>query len=123
MSRKVKVGITRDLFDKEGQFYTPGPGLKLLDDIPNLEWEMFPTFIPEITPDQIAGFDMVVTLRPKWNERSFIGNNQFLCVLRSGVGYDDVDVPSLTKPGVLLCNTPNRCAAPLPPLLSDSFWF
>ena len=113
MSRKIKVGISRDLFDKEEKFFTPGPGLKLLDDVPNLEWEMFSEFIPFVPPSQVAGFDMVITLKPRWNDDSFVGNNQLLCLMRNGVGYDDVEVPSLIKPGVLLCNTPIAVRRPL----------
>ena len=113
MTRKVRIGITRDLFDKEGKFYTPGPGLKLLDDMPNVEWAMFPTFIPDITPDQIRDFDLVITLKPKWTARSFASDSQIICVHRSGVGYDEVNVPDLTRAGVLLCNTPESVRRPL----------
>jgi len=113
MSRKVRIGITRDLFDKEGKFYTPGPGLKLLDEMPNVEWMMFPQFVPDMTPEQIRGFDMVITLRPKWTAKSFASDSQLLSVHRSGVGYDEVNVPDLTKAGVLLCNTPKSVRRPL----------
>ena len=35
MTRKVRIGITRDMFDKDGVFFAPVPGLKLLDKMPN----------------------------------------------------------------------------------------
>lgn len=113
MTRKARIAITRDLFDKEGKFYTPGPGLKLLNEMPNVEWVMFPELIIDTTPDLIRGFDMVISLRPKWNARSFAPDSQLLCVHRSGVGYDEVTVPDLTRAGVLICNTPKAVRRPL----------
>ena len=113
MSRKVRIGITRDLFDREGKFYTPGPGLKRLDEMPDVEWEMFPEFLPEITPEQIRGFDMVISLKSRWTKQSLAGNNQLLSVHRSGVGFDEVNVPDLTGVGVVLCNTPIAVRRPL----------
>ena len=113
MGRKVRIGITRDLFDREGKFYTPGPGLRLLEEMPNLEWAMFPEFLPEITPEQIQGFDMVISLKPRWTKQSLAGNNQLLSVHRSGVGFDEVNVPDLTGAGVVLCNTPIAVQRPL----------
>ncbi|MDP7285615.1 MAG: hypothetical protein QGG79_00455 [Dehalococcoidales bacterium] len=68
MGRKARIGITRDMFDWEGNFYTPGPGLRLLDEMSGVEWEMFPEFLPEITPEQIRDFDMVISLKSRWTK-------------------------------------------------------
>lgn len=113
MARKVRVGITRDMFDKDGVFFTPGPGLKLLDDMPNLEWKMFPTFQPAITAEQVKDFDMVISLRPKWTKKGLAESDHFVAVLRSGVGYDDVNVPEMTELGIVVCNTPIAVRRPL----------
>jgi phosphoglycerate dehydrogenase-like enzyme len=113
MSRKARIGITRDLFDKDGKPITPGPGLKLLDEMPNVEYCLFSEYLPEVTPEQIHGLDMVITLKPKWTQNTFAGNNQFLCVHRNGVGYDMVDVPALTSAGVMLCITPAAVRRPV----------
>jgi hypothetical protein len=40
MPRNLKIGITRDLFDANGVFITPGPGLDLLDEMPGVVWKM-----------------------------------------------------------------------------------
>jgi phosphoglycerate dehydrogenase-like enzyme len=113
MGRKVKIGLTRDCFDEAGKFIMPGPGLTLLDEMPGVEYSMFPDWQPEITPGQIDGFDMVVSLRPKWTPQSFSGNNQFLCVHRTGVGYDMIDVPALTAANVMLTITPDAVRRPV----------
>ncbi len=113
MVRKIKIGITRDSFDKDGKFIIPGPGLKLLDEMPHVEYEMFPEFLPEVTPEQIQGFDMVISLLPKWTQQTLAGNKQLLSIHRTGVGYDMIDVPALTEAGVMLCITPNAVRRPM----------
>ena len=114
MGRKARIGITRDFFDKDGKLVMPGPILKLLDEMPNVEYETFPELLPEVTPEQILGYDMVISrTRPRWTQRTFVGNNQLLCIHRSGVGYDMVDVPALTNAGVMLCITPAAVRRPV----------
>ncbi|MEE9400057.1 MAG: NAD(P)-dependent oxidoreductase [Dehalococcoidales bacterium] len=113
MGRKARVGITRDMFDRNWKPLTPGPGLKLLDEMPEVEYQRFSELLPEVTPAQVHGFDMVITLKPKWTQNTFAGDDQFLCVHRNGVGYDMVDVPALTKAGVMLCITPAAVRRPV----------
>lgn len=62
MARKVRIGFTCEMFDKKGNFLTPGPGSKLLEEIPNVEWQMFLEYLPEVSSKQIEGFDKVVIL-------------------------------------------------------------
>ena len=113
MGRKVRIGLTRDLSDTDWKPLTTGPGLKLLDEIPQVEYEIFQEYLPEATPEQIRGFDMVITLKPRWTQQTLVGNNQLLSVHRSGVGYDVVNVPDLTSASVLLCVTPNAIRRPV----------
>ncbi len=113
MGRKAKIGITRDFFDKDRKFIMPGAGLKLLDEMPNVEYEILPEFLPEVTPEQIRGFDMVISLGPKWTQHTLAGNHQLLCCHRGGVGYDMVDVPALTEAGVMQCITPDAVRRPV----------
>ena len=114
MSQKARIGFTRNFLDKDGNFALPGPGLKFLNEMPNLETEVFPEFLPEVTPEQIQGFDIVISRDlPRWTERSFIGNNQLFSIHRAGAGYDQIDVPALTNAGVMLCITPNAVRRPV----------
>ena len=114
MSRKVRIGFTRDYLDKEGKFILPGPGLKLLEAMPNVEREVFAEFLPEVTPEQIEGFDIVISRTfPRWTEKSFIGNDRLLSIHRNGVGYDRIDVSALTNAGVMLCITPDAVRRPM----------
>lgn len=91
----------------------PGPGLKLLDEMPGVEYEMFAEHLPEVSPEQIQRFDMVISLRPRWTQQSLFANDHFLSVHRTGVGYDMIDVPALTDANVMLCITPNAVRRPV----------
>jgi phosphoglycerate dehydrogenase-like enzyme len=91
----------------------PGPGLKLLDDMPGVEYAMIPEFKKEMTPDQIAGFDMVVSFRPLWTRQSLAGNDQLISIHRGGVGYERLDVPALTDAGIMLTITPDSVRRPM----------
>jgi D-3-phosphoglycerate dehydrogenase len=110
---KATVGITRDLFDSEGKLVIPGPGLKLLDDMHGLEYTIFASFLSEITPEQIQGCDMVISAAARWTERSLAGNKQLIAVLYTGVGYDHIDVPALSKAGIMLCFSPDAVRRPM----------
>lgn len=110
---KATVGITRDLFDGEGKIVIPGPGLKLLDEMPKVEYTIFASFLPEITPEQIRGCDMVISAAARWTERSIAGNEQLIAVLYTGVGYDHIDVQALTKTGIMLCFSPDAVRRPM----------
>ncbi len=113
MGRKARIGITRDFFDEEGALWIPGPGLKLFDDIPNIEYAMIPEFKKEITPDQIEDFDMVATFRPLWTKQSLAGNSRLISAHRGGVGYERLDVPAVTDAGVMLLITPDAVRRPM----------
>ncbi len=113
MGRKVRIGITGDLFDKNGKSISPGPGPKVLDEIPNVEWEPLPEYLPEVSPEQARNFDMVISFAPKWTPRTFAGNDQLLTILRGGVGYDMVDVPACTNAGVALFIVPPAVRRPV----------
>ncbi|MCH8865064.1 MAG: dehydrogenase [Chloroflexi bacterium] len=113
MGRKARIGITRDLFDENGVSISPGPGPKRLDDVPELEWEMFPGYAPEVNPEYARGFDMVITFAPSWTKKTLADNDQLLSLHRGGVGYDMVDVPACTDNDVALFICPAAVRRPV----------
>lgn len=113
MGRKVRIGVTRDLFDQDGKSVSLGPGPKMLDEIPDLEWVMFPEYLTEVSLEQARGFDMVITFAPYWTTRTFAGNDQILSLHRGGVGYDMVDVPACTNASVALFIIPPAVRRPV----------
>ena len=113
MSKTARLGLTKDVIDGEGNFIAPGPGLRLLDDTPDVEYEVLSDLLGEVTPQQVAGYDMVFSLTPSWTASSLKGNDRLLSVHRFGVGYDMIDVPALTKAGVALCITRDAVRRPV----------
>lgn len=113
MGKKLRIAFTRDLFRKDGNFLMPGPGPKVFEDLRNIEWQMLPEHLPEITPEQVAGFDMVMNWYPWWTRRSFEGSEQLISIHRVGVGYEKIDLAAATDAGVMLCITPKSNTRPM----------
>jgi phosphoglycerate dehydrogenase-like enzyme len=113
MAAKAILGITREFFDEDGGLKIPGPGLKLLDEIPAIDYQMFAEFLPEIAAEQARGCDMVISGAARWTEDSLVGNDQLVAVLFTGVGYDHIDVKALTRAGVMLCFAPDAVRRPM----------
>jgi len=113
MSRKIRVGISGDALTPEGKPAIPSAAMKFLDELPNAEYKFFAKHLKEVTAEQIKGFDVVVSLIPAWTERTVAGNDQILAIHRTGVGYDMVDVPAMTKANVLLTITPDAVRRPM----------
>jgi len=113
VSRAVRIGLRKDVVDAAGNFIAPGPGLKLLEGMPGVEYRVFSELLREVTPQQIAGYDMVFSLTPRWTAATLVGNDQLLSVHRFGVGYDMIDVPALTGAGVALCITRDAVRRPV----------
>ena len=88
MEAKARLGITRDFFSAAGELLIPGPGLKLLDEISALEYQMLDEFLPEVSAAQARDFDMVISGAARWSARSLADNERLVAVLFTGVGYD-----------------------------------
>ena len=113
MTAKATVGIAGELFDDAGRFDFPGPGLQLFDDVPELDYKIFPTRTPEIDPAHVRGCDMVISGATRWDARALEGNEQLVAVLFLGVGYDHIDVEALTHADTMLCFAPNAVRRPM----------
>ena len=113
MERKITLGITRDIFDADGKLDIPGPGLELLEEMPEIEYRMFDQFLPEVTAGQIQGCDMVISAAARWTAQSLVGNDQLIALLYTGVGYDHIDIKTLTDAGVLFCFAPDAVRRPM----------
>jgi len=113
MRRTTRIGLTNDTVNSAGEFIAPGPGLKLLDEMSDIKYEVFSSHLPEVGPQQIEDLDMVFSLSPKWTADTLKGNERLLSVHRFGVGYDMVDVPALTRAGVALFITRDAVRRPV----------
>ncbi|MEO8716888.1 MAG: NAD(P)-dependent oxidoreductase [Burkholderiales bacterium] len=109
-----KVGVTSDILDAKGEPVFGREPLEALNVAQGLEWEWLPKGIREITAEQAATYDALYVNSPKVPAAAVQGKELRLKVVsRHGVGYDSVDVPAMSKAGVLVCNTPNAMPRPV----------
>lgn len=113
MTRKFKVGITRDFLAGDGTLSYGDIGLSILEDSPNIDVEFLEIDESELTPSQIKDYNGLLVLAPRLTAASLKGNDQLRVVARFGVGYDTVDVSACTENGTLLTITPNAVRRPV----------
>lgn len=114
MSATVKIGISRDLFDENEHLVIPGPGLKLLDGMEGVgKYSMLRELLRPTTAEQVRDFDIVISAAAPWTEESVSDSERLLAVLLMGVGYDQLDVPALTRDGVMVCTAPDGVRRPM----------
>jgi len=114
MSSTFRVAITRDVLDSRGEPAFGRAVLAILDGAPGVEWEYLPEKVRELSADHAARYDALyvnmartpasVVARPDCRLR---------VVARHGVGYDSVDVPAMTRAGVIVTNTPTAMPRPV----------
>jgi D-3-phosphoglycerate dehydrogenase len=108
-----KVGVTSDILDAKGEPVFGREPLKAFE-VPGLELEWLPKGLREVTAEHAAKFDALYVNSPKVPAAAVAGKDLRLKVVsRHGVGYDSVDVPAMSKAGVLVCNTPNAVPRPV----------
>jgi phosphoglycerate dehydrogenase-like enzyme len=119
MEKKIRIGITSEYMDKYNNFMVKGPGLKLLAQIPDVEYEILKAEeLPEglteeeivrrqmnykITEAAIAGFDMIITMWSIWDQSAVLNNDRLLSIHRHGAGYEQVNIGDMTNLGILVC--------------------
>lgn len=110
-----KVGLTRDLLAASGQPSFGAAPLEVLGAAKDaLQWEYIPESVSEITPDQAARYDAIYVNSPRVTAASVARSDcRLQLVARHGVGYDSVDIPAMTRAGILVTNTPIAVRRPV----------
>jgi phosphoglycerate dehydrogenase-like enzyme len=111
--KKFTVGFSRDFLDEQGRLIFPDIGLSLLEAEPNLTYRFFETLNPEYTPDQLAGLDVLITLKPRVTADSLREADRLCAIGRCGVGYDNVDLAACTDRDIALYITPAGVVRPM----------
>jgi phosphoglycerate dehydrogenase-like enzyme len=119
--RTFRVALTGDFLGEDGRPAYGDSGLSLLASKPYVAhrflteqaprpgdpgyWRRF--YSLEVTPEQIAGVDGLVVLRP-WVKRSTFarGAGDLVVIGRSGAGYDKIDLEACTDNDVALFHAP-----------------
>src|SRR5450755_4984965 len=98
MSAKFRVGLALEILDRDS----------------NLEWEYLPAITPEIGAELAAQYDALYVNIARVPARAVQRSDcRLRVVARHGVGYDTVDVPAMTRAGVLVTNTPTSMPRPV----------
>ncbi len=113
MTKRFRVGLTRDFLRPDGTLGYGDIGLGLLDRSPYVEWEFLAENTTELRADQVRDYDELLVLAPKVTAATVKGADRLTLVARFGVGYDSVDVDACTENGVLLTITPDGVRRPV----------
>jgi D-3-phosphoglycerate dehydrogenase len=109
----LRVGLTRDFLNPQGELALGDIGLSLFDSAPHIQWDFLADDVVELTPEQVATYDALLVLAPRVTARSLAGADRLAVIARFGVGYDSVDVEACTKNGVALTITPDGVRRPV----------
>jgi phosphoglycerate dehydrogenase-like enzyme len=110
---EFRVGFSADFCDENGKLAFPDIGLSLLEGHRGLSHQFISKYQPEYTPEQLAPYDVLVSLKPKIMEHSLQGNSRLCAIGRCGVGYDNVDLDACTKRGIAVFITPAGVVRPV----------
>ena len=114
MSERFRVGITRDVLDSHGEPSFGRKALAILDDAPRVDWEYLPAGVRDLTPDLASRYDAVYVNMVRTPATAVARPDcRLRVVARHGVGYDSVDVPAMTRAGVIVTNTPAAMPRPV----------
>lgn len=113
VSDRLIVGVGHDLLTDVGAPFRQAL-LEKLNGACKVAWESMPPVPGNLaTPDLLDRYEAVLVLGLRINEQSLHGVERLLLVARWGVGYDRIDVPALTRAGVLLTITPGAVRGPV----------
>ena len=114
MTARFRVGITRDILDSRGEPAFGQAALAVLNHAPSLEWEYLPEVVREITPEHAARYDALYVNMARTPAAAVAAPDVRLRVVaRHGVGYDSVDVPAMTRAGIVVTHTPMPMPRPV----------
>lgn len=114
MTAKFRVGLTRDILDSRGEPAFGRAALAILDEAQAIEWEYLPQVVRELTADHAARYDALYVNMARTPAAAVArADCRLRVVARHGVGYDSVDVPAMTRAGVIVTNTPMPMPRPV----------
>ncbi len=114
MAGEFKVALSRDLLDARGEPSFGREPLAALDTAPGLRWEWLEPGVREITPEHARAFDGLYINSQRVSANAVArADLRLKLVSRHGVGYDALDVPAMSRAGVLVANTPNAVPRPV----------
>ena len=108
-----RIGFSADFCDDSGHLAFPDIGLSLLEGHPDISYEFVRDYRAEYSSEQLAGYDVLISLKPKVTAKSLEGNTRLCAIGRCGVGYDNVDLAACTEHGIAVYITPQGVVRPV----------
>jgi phosphoglycerate dehydrogenase-like enzyme len=112
MADTFRVALSGDFKKADGSPTFPDFDTAPLKNAPGLELAYIDASNP-IHADQLADFDALILLAPRFARESIHPKGRLSVVARFGVGYDNVDVDACTEAGIALCITPDGVRRPV----------
>jgi len=112
MADTFRVALSGDFKKADGSPTFPDFDLAPLRNAPGIEVAYVEASSP-IRADQLADFDALILLVPRFARESIHPNGRLSMVARFGVGYDNVDVTACTEAGIPLVITPDGVRRPV----------
>jgi phosphoglycerate dehydrogenase-like enzyme len=112
MADKFRVALSGDFKKPDGSPTFPDFDLAPLQSAPGVEVVFLENANP-LRSEQLADFDALILLQPRFARESIHPNGRLSVVARFGVGYDNVDVPACTDAGIPLVITPDGVRRPV----------
>jgi phosphoglycerate dehydrogenase-like enzyme len=107
------VGLSADFLDEQHKLIFPDFGLELLEKESRVSYEFIKDYKAEYTPDQLAPYDVVISLKPRVTVASLASVDRLCAIGRAGVGYDNIDLKACTDADVALYITPQAVVRPM----------
>jgi len=108
-----RVGFSADFCGEDGRLVFPDIGLSSLDAVPRVRYEFLREYRAEYAASQLAGFDVLISLKPRITAQSLEGVSRLCAIGRCGVGYDNVDLSACTEHGIAVYITPGGVVRPV----------
>jgi phosphoglycerate dehydrogenase-like enzyme len=108
-----RVGLSADFCDDGGKPVFPDLGLSLFEGVPRFSHQFLAEYRAEYSSDQLADYDVVISLKPKVTAQSLQGISRLCAIGRCGVGYDNVDLDSCTDHDIAVYITPGGVVRPV----------
>jgi phosphoglycerate dehydrogenase-like enzyme len=112
MADRFRVALSGDFKKADGSPTFPDFDVAPLQSAAGVEVAYIDASSP-IPAEQLADFDALILLAPRFARESIHPNGRLSVVARFGVGYDNVDVQACTEAGIALVITPDGVRRPV----------
>ncbi len=112
-SSLFRIGLSADFLQPDGTPSFPDIGLSLLANRAGIHHEFLPEYRSEYAPHQLAGYDVLISLKPRVTAASLEGITSIAAIGRCGVGYDNVDLRACTERDIAVYITPQGVVRPM----------